>query len=422
MTPATRKPQQRRLMVSIGACACLLLAGCGESDELENVRDARVFTELTPEIEPAVRSTNQLATALYHTSAAAGENLFFSPFSISVALGMTYAGAVGVTAEEMRSVLAIEADDDAYHHALGALNADLTGPHRRGYQLLSANALFGEQSTAFAAPYLDVLATSYQAPLHEVSFVTDPSGARDTVNQWVSDGTQAKIPDLVPADLFTSDTRFALVNAVYFVATWAARFDPESTSEQPFLLEDGSETSVRTMGAKGKFRTAADDRFTLLELDYADRELSLGLFLPNERGGLGSAEAELDSERIDALFEAATDETCSVSVPRFAFSGELPLERRLIELGMRTVFSDSADFSAMVDTAEPLYLTDALHQADVRVDETGTEAAAATAIVGSTRSAASCEVRADHPFAFVIRDRGTGTLLFMGRVADPTQD
>jgi serpin B len=420
MTQVGQKRQGRAFMTGLSLLACMGVTACNGDDDAETARDARVFTELTPEIEPAVRSTNQLATALYRTSATAGENLFFSPFSISVALGMTYAGAVGTTAEEMRAVLAIEASDDAYHHALGALNADLTGPHRRGYQLLSANALFGEQSTSFSAPYLDVLSTSYEAPLQEVSFVSDPGGARDTVNQWVSDGTRAKITELIPPSLFTTDTRFALVNAVYFLATWAARFEAKNTSDQPFLLESGSEASVPTMTSRGKFRMAGGDDFTLLELDYADRELSLGLLLPNERGGLRAAEADLDSARIDALFDAATEQDCSVSLPRFAFSGELPLEERLIELGMRTAFSDAADFSAMVDTAEPLFLTDALHQADVRVDEAGTEAAAATAIVGATRSAPSCEMRADHPFAFVIRDRGTSTLLFMGRVADPT--
>lgn len=436
MGEMTRLKATRRasaLMVGFGLGASLGLTGCGSEDgseraneqETEPVRDARTITELTPELEPAIRSTNRLASELYRVSDKAGKNLFFSPFSINVALGMTYAGTRGETADEIRALLALEDADDGYHHALGALNADLTGPHRRGYQLLSANALFGERTTTFAAPYVDLLDASYAAPLQQVSFITNAEGARATVNEWVRQGTNDKIPELVPKGVFTADTRFALVNAVSFLSTWHAQFDVAGTTPRPFLLENGSEVITSTMSSRGRYGVASDEHFHLLELDYADRELSMGLLVPRVRGGLHAVEAELDAERIDALFGSAGVTDCTVWLPRFEFRAELPLIRLLPVLGMTTAFGADADFTGMVEEFDPdyrrLYLTDALHQAYVRVDEAGTEAAAATAFVGGVVSVEqSCEVRADHPFAFVIRDRATSALLFMGRVADPT--
>jgi serpin B len=335
---------------------------------------------------------------------------------------MTRLGARGETAQEMSAVLGIPADDSAYHAALGALLADLGGPHRgRGYQLYLANRLFGQQGSPFAADFLDAASTWYGAPLETVDYQVDAESARQHVNGWVSDNTQGEIEQLVPPGVFDENTRLTLVNAIYFKAGWASAFDPSKTREAPFLLDDGSEKSIPLMTAKGNFLVAEDDLFSLLSLDYSDGELAMLIVLPLERGGLARAEPELNAARLRALVSSLGEKKVVVSLPRFAVSSEISLVPALRELGMQAAFDPvAADFSGMLEpgAGEPLYVKDVLHQGYVRVDEAGTTAAASTAVVVTARSIVP-EFRADHPFVFAIRDKLTGALLFLGKLADP---
>lgn len=413
--------------LAAGSCAgflALSLVGCadGDSSPASQEREARAITTLTPELEPVVAANDEFAWALYRQLAMPGKNLFFSPFSIDAALSMTSLGARGDTANEMRALLGIPESDASYHQAFGDLLADLTGAHRgRGYQLHLANRLFGQAGTAFEPAFTDTTSSLYRAPLQEVDYRADAEGARELVNGWVSDTTQGEIDELIPSGVFDANTRLALVNAIYFQAAWATAFDLKSTLSEPFLLESGAEKSIPLMHAKGRFQVAEDELFSALSLDYADRELRMLILLPLERGGLAQAEPALDGPRVRALASSLQEEERVLSLPRFEVKSELALVPTLQTLGMRAAFdANLADFSGMLapEAQEPLYVKDVLHQGYVRVDEAGTTAAAATAVVINTRSTVPA-FRVDQPFVFAIQDKLTGALLFVGRIADP---
>lgn len=403
------------------------LAGCAGGDDASpsNSREARVIHTPTPELALVVAANEQLAWAFYRQLALPEQNLFFSPFSLGAALGMTSLGARGETESELGAALGIPEGSEAYHPAFGAVIADLFGPHRgRGYQLHLANRLFGQQGTRFAAPFLGAVSGDYGAPLETVDYRADADAARSRVNAWVAGATQNEIEELVPLGVFNPNTRLALVNAIYFQASWATAFDPARSANAPFLLESGAEKSVPFMHLGARFRVAADELFSTLSLDYADDELCMTILLPRERGQLASAVAGLDAARFRALASARRDAQLLLSLPRFEIHATAAIVPALRALGVRAAFDPTrADFSAMLDETEAerelLYLEAVLHQAYVRVDEAGTTAAAASAAVLGTRSAQP-EFRVDQPFVFAIEDKLTGALLFVGKVADPS--
>lgn len=411
----------------LGAVA-FALAGCssqplGPSAD-EGRREARLVTEADEELAPVVLSNNRFTWSAYQAGIALGQNLFFSPLSLSMALGMTSAGARGTTAEELWSALA-SGDADQYHVGLGALGRDLAGEHAgRGYQLYLASALFGDSSVAWNPLYRALLERNYGAPLTELSFRDDPEHARATVNAWVGEQTRQQLPALVREGDFDSLTRFALVSACYFEARWADAFDARHSYEGAFQLEGGGSTPVTFMTRKAKHRLSEQATFTLAELDYADRELSLLVLLPHDPNGLPGFEASLSVEQVEQALAGAADVESVLELPRFELRSDLPLADVLLALGVREAFDPSlANFSYMLaaDAPQvPLFLTRARHQAFVQVDEQGTRAAAATAVVGGTRSTPTT-FRADRPFVFLIRDKLTGAYLFAGRLMNPNQ-
>jgi serpin B len=417
--------RRQRLPLFLAAPSLLAaLAGCADGEQPPaQAREGRAITALTPELEAVVSANDHLAFSLYKQLAAPSSNLFFSPFSVDAALSMTSLGAGGETETEMRAVLGIPESTDDYHEAFGALLADLTGAHRgRGYQLYLANRLFGQEGMPFTASFMNVTSSFYHAPLQTVDYRVDPEGARKEVNGWVSDNTQGIIQELIPLGAFDTDTRLTLANAIYFQSSWASAFDVKNTQNAPFLLEDGTEKPVPLMHSSGLFRTASDELFSMLSLDYADEELSMLLVLPVQRGALAQAEPMLDEQRWRALSSSLTEQKVAVSLPRFEARSELSLKDALAALGMPSAFGSGADFSGLLEPGigrEPLHIEHVLHQSYVRVDEAGTTAAAASAVVVATRSA-SPEFRVDQPFVFAIQDKLTGALLFLGRIADPS--
>ena len=402
------------LLVAAGVCGCN-----GASDASE--RGARQLTELTGELRPAVDSNNQLAWSLYGASQKEPGNLFFSPFSISLALGMTYAGARGTTADELAQLLAVD-DAAMYHQGLGALGRDLSGRHGgRAYQLYTACRLFGAANQEWSPDYLDLLDHDYASPLEPLDFGADPESARQTINSWVAGQTQDKVPELLHAGDIDGSTVFALTSAIYFDAAWATKFNPGSTAGAPFTLADGSMVNVPQMSITAKLNIAQDSELTLVELDYASHELSMLLLIPQAVDGLAAVEANLNQPHIDALLAGASEQETLLALPRLELHVELPLTEAVQSLGVHALFdSASADLSGMLATGGPgdLWVSVTRHQAYLKVDERGTEAAAATAVVGTKHAGASF-ISANHPFAFAIRDKLTSTLLFVGRIVDP---
>jgi len=361
------------------------------------------------------------------TRAAQG-NAFFSPYSISSALAMAAAGAKGDTAAQFWSTLGLPGTSgDPSTAAVAFANLDCrirTDGNSSGNQVNLANAVYGQKGFPFEAGYLSLLNTDYGAPLQTEDFENDPAKAIQDINGWVSDETAGKIPQLVsPADVDDS-TRLLLVNAIYFKGAWRTRFDPNLTQAAPFLVNDSAETGVQTMNALvPDVGYATGSGFAVAELPYTGGELAMDIVLPNGDGGLAALEAQLDGGAVLAALGSLRVANLQISLPKFSISQTIDLVPVLEGLGTEDAFTPAADFSG-IDGAHDLDISAVVHQAVVDVDETGSTAAAATAVIIGTNAVAvptSIPFTVDHPFLFFIRDLPSGTILFAGHVEDPSQ-
>jgi serpin B len=378
---------------------------------------------------PAARSLDALGSDLYAALVEGNEeNLVFSPASILLALAMARAGAAGTTASEMDAVLHID-DPEAIHHALNALTRALEA--RSGtievngepaeLELSIANAVWGQATLTWQKAFLDVLAREYGAGVRLADFVADPEAARVAVNDWVAEETRDRIPELIAAGMVDELTRMILVNAIYLKAPWAIPFEPDATRPAPFTLLDGSTVEVPFMARSDmSMAYARGEGWQAVELPYAGDELAMLVLLPDE-GALQAVEGELAGGLIDRAAKALAATDAVLELPRWESETRVELSTALAALGMPTAFTDAADFTGMT-TDEPLQIGFVIHQANITVDEAGTEAAAATAVGIQATSAPIGEpviVTVDRPFLYALRDRETGAVLFLGRVTSP---
>lgn len=369
-------------------------------------------------------SNTAFALDLYQQLRSQDGNLFYSPFSISLALAMTYAGAQGDTASQMASGMHFDLPQEDLHPAFNALNTTLNGrvgeEDQPGFKLNVANALWGQQGFAFSPEFLDTLALNYGAGMQAVDYAQSEA-ARKTINDWVEDQTEGKIKDLIPASALNALTRLVLTNAIYFNAAWLTPFDEKATTEESFDLLDGSEVKVSMMRQTESFGYVKAEDYEAVELFYEGRQLSMVILLPDEDQFAGF-EDNLDAAQLQSILDQLAVQRLDLSMPRFKVESSLGLAATLAAMGMPDAFDvNKADFSGM--TGKPdLYITDVVHKAFVNVDEEGTEAAAATGVVMGLKSMPTGEpirVEVDHPFLFLIRDVETGAVLFMGRVVQP---
>ena len=353
-------------------------------------------------------------------------NLFYSPYSISVALAMTYAGARGDTAEEMAATLQFLLEQDRLHPAFNWLDAELAsrgegaqGKDGEGFRLNIVNAIWGQKDYGFLSTFLDVLAENYGAGLRILDFVTEPEKSRVTINEWVSDQTEDRIKDLIPQGAIDVLTRLVLTNAIYFNAAWEYPFDEDMTADGPFYLLDGGQVTVPMMQQIQSFGYTDGEGYQAVELLYDGDELSMVILLPAS-GNFEAFEEGLQAQQISDIISDLQLAQVTLTMPKFEFDSEFSLKDTLAEMGMPAAFSEAADFSGMTGTRD-LCISAVLHKAFVSVDEAGTEAAAATAvIVGETAvPGQSVEVTVNRPFIFLIRDIETGSILFVGRVLNP---
>jgi len=374
-----------------------------------------------PEVNEAslkelVAGNNAFAFDLYRALKTNEDNLFFSPYSISLALAMTYAGARDNTAIEMAETLHFTLQQDRLHPALNALGEKLLD-RDENINLTIANALWGQAGYPFLSDFLAVLDTGYDAGLCRADFIGAPEEARRDINDWVNEETEGKIDDLMKPGTITPDTRLVLANAIYFKGTWELQFDPLETESAPFYRLDGSQVKVPMMRVKEHFPYTEGMDFQAIELPYTGDTLSMIILLPRE-GMFEEFEANLSIERLDAILAQLCSEKVQLWMPKFELTSEFSLGETLAQLGMSDAFqSGIADFSGM-DGTRDLFIGHVAHKAYVSVNEEGTEAAAATG-VSMTLSIPSM-MTIDHPFIFLICDIETGALLFMGRVMDPT--
>jgi serpin B len=393
-------------------------------------------TPTTPVPPPAADSVAKLAAGtnafgfdLYQRLRKTPGNVVMSPASITTALSMTWGGAKGETASQMKKVLHLDGTPDDVMKTSGQLAQSLEDPSRP-ITFRIANQLFGEKAYTFEQPFMDKTKAAYGAPLELVDFKGAPDPARVRINAWVEKETEKRIKDLIPKDAIKADTRLVLVNAIYFLGDWATPFEKERTSPAAFFTTAKDKKDVPMMNAVGSYKGVAKDGLKVLELPYKGDSMSMLLVLPDKVDGLDAVEKSLDAKKLADLGKALTAQRSSVSLPKFEVAPpSIALAGELQELGMKDAFIRiKADFTGIANPPtieERLFISHVFHKAFVKVDEKGTEAAAATAVVMAEAGAAPMEppfqFKADHPFLFFIRDNASGLILFMGRVADPSK-
>ena len=373
-------------------------------------------------VETVVQGNIKFALALYQKLRTEAGNLFFSPYSISAALAITYAGARGNTEVQMAQALHFLLDQEQLHPAVALLEAKLSDIGRKGHvQLKVANALWPQKGYAFLEEFLALTKQSYGVLITAVDY-GDQETARRTINAWVEEKTESKIQELVPSGILDALTRLVLVNAIYFKGNWANQFDQSLTRDAPFWVTPDESVQVPMMTQEHAFRYGEGDGLQVLELPYTGDDLSMVVFLPQEIDGLARLEGSLTRENLDLWTLNLWETKVLVSLPRFEITFPFRLDDTLKSMGMVDAFGDDSDFSGM-DGTKSLYIGAVLHKAFVAVNEEGTEAAAATAVVMQWKTLPTpppvfC---ADHPFVFVIRENSTGSILFLGRVVSPLQ-
>jgi len=372
-----------------------------------------------------VAGNSQFAFDLYAKLKDAPGNLFFSPYSMSTALAMTYAGARGETAKEMARTLHFELPAGKLHPAFAALMRIQNPAGKEGsYQLSVVNALWGQKGYGFLDGFLALAQTHYGAGLRQVDFVGATEKARQTINQWAEKQTQEKIKDLIPKGVLNKLTRLVLTNAIYFKGAWIHQFKKASTKDEPFRLSPEKKVNVAMMSQTEKFRYMEGKDFQAVELGYRGRGVSMVVFLPKKVDGLAAFEKSLSADNVSKWLAQLRRRRVALWLPKFKTTSSFRMKKVLSEMGMPAAFGGAADFSGM-NGKKDLYIAAVIHKAFVDVNEEGTEAAAATAVVMALKSAFRPEkpvvFRADHPFLFLIRDRRSGSILFIGRVVNPLE-
>jgi serpin B len=401
---------------------------------------------------PAASSASTLATPainaigvdLLRATSHADQNALLSPYSIESALAMTYTGADGKTRDEMARVLHLNGDTAPIAGAFAALQAQLDAivqnSAREAEQLKQfghtndvivldvANRLFGEKDYEFRPAFLDLLKTTFNAPFQPMDFVHDSTGAAKTINDWVAGQTKNRIQDVVPAGALNGATRLVLVNALYLKMPWQNSFSEQATKSLPFHVRGGDPADVPTMNIQKTFGYAKTNGVTVVSVPYKGNDLQFLIILPDDTNGLTAVESGLTPEKLSAWADLSA-QNVKLFLPKFKMQPPtLALKDALEKLGMTTAFDQphgSANFDRMAPRKpnDYLYISDVLHKTFISVDEKGTEAAAATAVIMATRAMMRpmepVEVRVDHPFLFAIQHRASGACLFLGHVADP---
>ncbi len=385
--------------------------------------------------EIIVEGNNQFALELYGKMREGEGNLFFSPYSISTALALVYAGARGQTESQIAGVLhfPVVVDTNEKYSTLasnrqqfacvyGEIITDLNERGKKGdYELTVANALWPQEGYAFIEDFLELIKTNYDGQLNEVDFITATEKTRNKINAWVEEKTNDKIKELIKPGVLDAMTRLVLTNAIYFKGNWARQFDEDKTKDTAFTLTSGEKIDVPMMNQTAEFNYMETERFQALELPYVDEELSLIILLPKEFDELGEFEQTLKAENLSKWLSELRKCKVVVSIPKFKMTSQFSLASVLKSMGMVDAFSETADFSGM-NGKKDLSISAVIHKAYVDINEEGTEAAAATAVtmrLTSVGPASTPVFRADHPFMFLIHDNLSGSILFIGRQMNP---
>lgn len=382
---------------------------------IRGARDTRPDAS-SDEVSSVARADAEFALDLFRELAGeSDENLVIGPHSIWTALAMVWAGARGETASEMADVLHFDRPQDQVTPLLNALDLALASRNEQGaVDLRLANQVFAEPGLPLLEDYLATLTHDFGAPVAELAF-SDPEGARRVINGWAADRTNDRIKELFPPGTITPANVLILCNAISMDAAWTYLFDPSLTSDKPFNLADGSTVEVPMMHFDLYLPLVVEDGLQAVEIPYGKGDLSMVVIMPDD---LDAFVRDVDPESLNRIFGAISEQGIHLSLPKFSFSSDVALDETLQRLGIRSAYGD-ADFSGM--TGEPgLFLDTVQHEAFIEVDEEGTEAHAATGAAMAVSHGPTITI--DRPFVFVIRDRPTGAILFVGRVTDPSAE
>ena len=412
------------LISGLAACSQPAAAGELKSDK------PRITSPAVSQTDEAtlVAGNDAFAFDVYKYLRAGDGNIFFSPYSLSEVLAMTYGGARGNTEKEMAAALEFQLPQDKLHLAFDALDLALAsrgqgakGKDQQPFRLHVVNAIWGQTGFDFLPSYLELLAENYGSGLRILDFQKNPESSRVAINNWVAQQTEQKITDLIPEGSITDMTRLVLTNAIYFNAAWLNQFDKNSTKPGDFTLKNGSKVSVPMMHEQESFNYSSGDGYQVVELPYDGNELSMVILLPDQ-GKFDSFEASLTGQSVTGIIQGMKSRTVQLSMPKFTTEQSFGLKSALTSLGMKDAFAPGlADFSGM-DGKKDLYIQDVVHKAFIAVDEAGTEAAAASGVIVGTTAVPSDIVKLDinRPFIYLIHDIQTGTILFLGRVMNPS--
>jgi serpin B len=442
------RPQiSKAALILLLACLTTNLAACAPSVQAtpqesppQNVvlLQSKIQRETSPtaeaqELKELAAGNSAFAFDLYQALREKPGNLFYSPYSLSIALAMTYGGARGATEQQMAATLHYTLPQEQLHPAFNALDLALAGAGEKeegAFRLSVANSLWGQEGFPFRQEYLDLIARNYASGLRLVDYIDDArrEQARQAINAWVNAATQGKIEELIGKDILNDATRLVLANAIYFKGEWSVPF-LNGTQEAPFTRLDGSQVSVPTMSRRATTPYAAGEDFQAVDLPYKGERIAMLVLLP-AAGQFEAFESRLNREQAQGILQGLEASDVKLYMPKFQFSAAYKLEDTLKasdprlrgSTGMPKAFDRvRADFSGMYDRQKAggnLYLSHVVHKAFVAVDEIGTEAAAASGVVAEITSM-PVELRIDRPFIFLIHDLQTGTILFAGRVVDP---
>jgi serpin B len=420
--------KRKTLLISLFLVLCLMIVfGISETACKASTADGN-------DMRAVVAGNTDFAFALYgklkddpNATIPKGEpngNLFFSPYSLSTALAMTYAGARGNTEKQMATALHFTLPRRNLYSAFGTLQKQLIQEEKsRGYQLLLANALWLQKGEPFLKEFLDLNKYYYGAGLNQLDF-NETEKSRQIINLWVEEKTKEKIKELIPPGGVDEATVLVLTNAIYFKGEWRTKFEKKDTERADFAISAKDKVKIDLMHLKEDFKYYEDEKMQAVELPYKGNELSMLVLLPEETEGLKKVEDTLTAESINVLLsKMKATKKVDVYFPKFKIVwGTFSLNEALIALGMRDAFDmdKGADFSGINGKGD-IWIKDVFHKAVIEINEEGTEAAAATAVVMEKAAIRYIEFRADHPFIFIIKDNRSGSILFMGKVINPLQ-
>ncbi len=429
----------RRCFIAAGLLLVLTLAACVTAPQVARSDQPRLTPDASAdEITALVAGNNAFAFGLYQAIRAGEDNLLYSPFSISQALAMVYAGARAETARQMADTLHFTLPKERLHAAFNALDQELagrasaavvgqSGPEKAevAFELHSANAVWGQQGLPYRAEYLAVLAQNYGAGMQLADLKGNPNAAVAEINRWVSRETAGRIPEIVRE--LQPDAGLVLANAIYFNAAWALPFLERNTYDEPFHLLDGEQTPVAMMHQRSHFRYTSGDGYQAVELPYLGRTVAMVILLPAD-GRFREVEQRLTGAWVQDVVARLSEQDVILTLPKFTYEPQLPLTEILRDMGMPDAFDrDAADFSGIIERtpAHWLYIGDVRHKSFIDVNELRTEAAAVTVVEMPVGAAPAKEppppivMKIDRPFIFVIHDMETGAILFVGRVMNP---